>query len=134
MDCLYCSYLATKAVSIQWTGLWTGLWDWTVGLDSQKAALIRFRSSTHYYTTVYLHHMNWIQGRRPSLNNNIDRTRRSFSSHFCWCACYTTMCTCKSNKHWPLSSGSAVNMHSCTLILSSKQSLHSGKSPHVCLR
>jgi len=28
------------AVSIRWTGLGTGLWDWTVGLDSQKVALI----------------------------------------------------------------------------------------------
>jgi len=27
-------------VSIRWTGLGTGLWDWTVGLDSQKVALI----------------------------------------------------------------------------------------------
>jgi len=30
----------SKAVSIRWTGLGTGLWDWTVGLDSQKVALI----------------------------------------------------------------------------------------------
>ena len=29
-----------RAVSIRWTGLGTGLWDWTVGLDSQKVALI----------------------------------------------------------------------------------------------
>jgi len=28
------------AVSIRWTGLGTGLWDWTVGLDSEKVALI----------------------------------------------------------------------------------------------
>ena len=27
-------------VSIRWTGLGTGLWDWTVGLDSEKVALI----------------------------------------------------------------------------------------------
>ena len=41
----------------------------------------------------------------------------------------------KPNMHWPLSNSSTVNMHSCTpsLILSSKHSLPSGKSPHVYL-
>ena len=41
------------AVSIRWTGLGTGLWDWTEGLDSQKVALIQFRSSTHTTTLQY---------------------------------------------------------------------------------
>jgi len=41
------------AVSIRWTGLRTGLWDWTEGLDSQKVALIQFRSSTHTATLQY---------------------------------------------------------------------------------
>ena len=37
----------------------TGLSDWTVGLDSQKVVLIQFKAAhTHYYTTVYLHHVN----------------------------------------------------------------------------
>ena len=51
---------SARAVSIRWTGLGTGLWDWTEGLDSQKVALIQFRSKqhTHYYTTEYLHHMD----------------------------------------------------------------------------
>jgi len=98
--------------------------DWTVGLDQH----------THYYATVYLHHMNWIQGRRPLLNINIVRTRRSFSSHFWRHVCKTNMHTCtdaNQMKHWPLSNGSTVNMHSGTLILSSTQSLPRGKSPHV---
>jgi len=46
---------------------------------------------THYYTTVHLHRTNWIQGRLPSFNINIIKTRWSFSSHFCWCACYPNM-------------------------------------------
>jgi len=33
--------------SVDWTR------DWTVGLDSQKVALIRFRSSTHTTTLQY---------------------------------------------------------------------------------
>jgi len=35
-----CLSYSNMAVSIRWTGLGTGLWDWTVGLDSQKVALI----------------------------------------------------------------------------------------------
>jgi len=106
---------------------------------SERMAWVRlYMTLMEYNTTVYLHHMNWIQGRRPSLDINIIRTRRSFSSHFCWCACYTNMCTCTNasqiSTSWPLSNGSTVNMFSRTLILSSGQSLPSGKSPHVCLR
>ena len=69
--------------------------------------------------------------RRPSLDINIIRTRRSFSSHFRRCVCYTNMRTCTDAnqiKHWPLSNGSTVNMHSGTLILSSKQSPPVGKA------
>ena len=54
------------AVCIRWTGLGTGLgtglWDWTVGLDSQKVALIILK---HQNTTKYLHDMNCIWGSRP---------------------------------------------------------------------
>ena len=48
------SHLRGRLYSVDWTRDWTvgldcgtGLWDWTEGLDSQKVALIRFRSSTH---------------------------------------------------------------------------------------
>ena len=50
------------AVSIRWTGLRTGLWDWTVGLDSQKVALIRFQSSTHTTTLQYAY-ITWTEFR-----------------------------------------------------------------------
>jgi len=38
----------------------TGLWDWTEGLDSctESCAHLISRQHTHYYATVYLHHMN----------------------------------------------------------------------------
>jgi len=104
---------------------WTGLWDWTEGLDSHKVALTISKQHTHNYTTVYLHHMNWIQGRRPSLDINITGTRWSFSSHFlpvCMLYKYVYLYWRKPDKHWPLSNASIVNMHSCTLILSSKHS------------
>jgi len=96
--------LKCLAVSIWWTGLGTGLWDWTVGLDcgtglTESCAHLISKQHTHYFTTVYLHHMNWTQGRRPSLDINIDRTRQSFSSHLYQCVCYTKMCTCTG--HYP---------------------------------
>ena len=100
LQCIPSVLYVLTAVSIRWTGLGTGLWDWTEGLDSRKVALIQFRSRTHYYTTVYLHHMNWIQGRRPSLDINIDRTRRRFSSHFCRCRAIQ-VCKPISTGHYP---------------------------------
>ena len=53
------------AVSIRWTGLRTGLWDWTVGLDSQKVALIRFQSSTHTTTLQYTY-ITWTNYSLPA--------------------------------------------------------------------
>ena len=124
-----------RLYSVDWTRDWTVGLDWGTGLTESCAHPIS-KPHTHYYTTVYLHHMNWIQGRRPSLDININRTRRSFSSHFCryQCVLYKCVPACKPNKHWPLSNGNTVNLHSRTLILSSKQVLPSGKSTHVCLR
>ena len=123
--------------SVDWTRDWRVGLDWGTGLTESCAHPVISKQHTHH-TTVYLHHMNWIQGRRPSLDINIDRTRRSFNSHFFRCVCYKNMCTCKPNieistGHYPTAVLS-VNMHSRTLILSSKQSLPSGKSPHVRLR
>ena len=49
-----------RLYSVDWTRDWTR--DWTVGLDSQKVALIILR---HQNTTKYLHDMNGIRGSRP---------------------------------------------------------------------
>ena len=43
----------------------TGLWDWTEGLDSQKVALIQFRSSTHTTTLQYTY-ITWTEFRADS--------------------------------------------------------------------
>jgi len=110
--------LPGRLYSVDWTRDW--IWDWTKGLDSESCAHPISKQHTHYYTTVYLHHMKWIQGRRPLLDINIDRTRGSFSSHFCRCACCTNVYLHASQyKHWPLSNGSTINLHSRTLIMSS---------------
>ena len=45
-----------RLYSVEWTR------DWTVGLDSQKVALIILK---HQNTTKYLHDMNGIRGSRP---------------------------------------------------------------------
>ena len=49
-----------RLYSVDWTRDWTR--DWTVGLDSQKVALIILK---HQNTTTYLHDMNGIWGSRP---------------------------------------------------------------------
>ena len=49
-----------RLYSVDWTRDWTR--DWTVGLDSQKVALIILK---HQNTTTYLHDMNGIRGSRP---------------------------------------------------------------------
>ena len=49
-----------RLYSVDWTRDWTR--DWTVGLDSQKVALVILK---HQNTTKYLHDMNGIRGSRP---------------------------------------------------------------------
>ena len=78
--------LVGRLYSVDWTQDWTVGLDWGTGLTESCAHPIS-KQHTHYYTTICLHHMNWIQGRRPSPDINIDRTRRSFSSHF-WNSSY----------------------------------------------
>ena len=120
----------SSATTVDWTQ------DWTEGLDrgnglTESCAHPILKQHTHYYTTVYLHHMNWIQGRRPSLISiSIQPDKVSASVRAIQ---YVYLHWHKPNKQWPPSNSSTVNMHSRTLILSNKQSLSSGKSPHVCL-
>ena len=49
-----------RLYSVDWTRDWTR--DWTVGLDSQKVALIILK---HQTLLKYLHDMNVIRGSRP---------------------------------------------------------------------
>ena len=49
-----------RLYSVDWTRDWTR--DWTVGLDSQKVALVILN---HQTLLKYLHDMNGIRGSRP---------------------------------------------------------------------
>jgi len=105
--------------------------DWTMGLDCgtglTSCAHLISKQHTHYCTTVYLHNMNSI-----SISLGPDKVSAAISAgvHAIQICVPALM---QPNKHWPLSNGSTVNMHSCTLISSSKQSHPSGKSPCVHL-
>ena len=140
---LWNSHQVGRLYSVDWTQ------DWTVGLDcgtglTESCAHPISKQHTHYYTAVCLHHMNWIQGRRPSLDINTDRTSlgtRSGSettigpdevsaaiSSNVRAIQYVYLQGKYWNKHWPLSNGSTANMHSHTLILSSNSHSPAGKA------
>ena len=53
-------WLHGRLYSVDWTRDWTR--DWTVGLDSQKVALVILK---HQTLLKYLHDMNGIRGSRP---------------------------------------------------------------------
>ena len=109
----------------------TGLRDWT----HRKLCASNFEAAHTllHYSILTSHELNSGQTAITRYQYRQDQTK--FQQPFLqMCMLYKCVPACKPNNHWPLSNGNTVNLQSRTLILSSKQSLPSGKSTHVCLR
>ena len=110
----------------------TGLRDWT----HRKLRSSNFEAAHTllHYSILTSHELNSGQTAITRYQYRQDQTKfQQLFLPIC-VPLYKCVSTCKPNKHWPLSNVNTVNLHSRTLILSSKQSLPSWKSTHVRLR